>query len=144
MALAIYDENQAVLSTNLHAYVDGVSGGVYEFKVFVRNDQILNWYTNVTLEYQVNGASGWFDPATSRVNVKMFTPSSSSQSGTRPTSRDWAAITPSDSLSLPDIGSNVAGNTSYIPVWIRVFVPGRTDAQTLNHGLRLTATELVI
>lgn len=144
MALAIYDEDRVVLSTALHAYVDGVSGGVYEFKVFVRNDQIANWYTNVTLEYQVGGVSGWFDPATSRVNVKMFTPTSSSQTGTRPTNLDWASIASSDTLALPDTGSPVAGDTSYRPVWIRVFVPGRTEAQTLDHGLRLTASELVI
>jgi hypothetical protein len=144
MALAIYDENQTLINSSLHGYVDGVSGGVYEFQVFVRNADVTKYYTGVQLKYLVDGAPDWFDPATSRINVRMHTPISSGQTGTRPSAFDWKAIIPSDTVALPNIGNSSGASSAYYPVWIRVFVPGGTAARNFTHGLRIVATEAVV
>jgi len=143
MALAIYDEDEVLLSSTLHAKVDGASGGVYEFQVKIINDNINRYYTGVQLDYLQDGLADWYDPATDRINVRMFTPILADQTGTRPTHLDWAGIAPADTLALNDIGEIGAGTLTAVPVWIRLFVPGGTDASLLSHGLKLTAEEQV-
>jgi hypothetical protein len=146
MALKIYDSNQDPIATLQHGYVDGVSGGVYEFQVFVRNEDVTKYYTGVQLKYLVDGEPDWYDPATSRTTVRMSSPAVAVGTGTQPTTTDWAGISPTDTITVStgNIGNDEAPSLLYYPVWIRVFVPGKTEAQTLRHGLRVVATEHVL
>lgn len=143
MALKIYDKDQHPITTLQHGYVDGSSGGVFEFKVYVRNDDPDKYYTGVQLKYLVDGVADWYNPDTSRITVRMSSPSIDHGFVTQPTTSDWVNIAPSDTVTVGEgfIGIPLARNTLYWPVWIRVFVPGQTDAQTLRHGLKVIATE---
>lgn len=146
MALQIYDSEQNPITTLQHGYVDGSSGGVYEFLVYIRNNDLTKYYTGVQLKYLIDSTPDWYDAATSRITVRMYSPASSAGSGTQPTATDWASIAPVDTVTVGtgSIGSSTAGNNLYYPVWIRVFVPGKTEAQTLRHGLRVLATESIV
>lgn len=136
MALNIYDEDKNIYGSlavtgsedgrfgPFRTHVDGRLGGSFEQVVYIRNDDVTDYYTDIVLEYQttlytdmgVLGSTGW--------GVKTVV------GERRPTEAEWGVVQSGNRLELPDIGSTAAGDTStYIPVWIRVYCPGGVAAQ---------------
>jgi hypothetical protein len=121
-------------------FFDGRIGGAYEELVHIRNDDAGKYYTNIVASYARGsyaddgeyGNTGW--------SVKFL------YGERRPTEGEWNEVKPGDSISLPDIGSTDAADTStYHPIWIRVFCPGNAPAQIReNQSLVITFYERVV
>jgi len=104
---------------------DGELGETVELKLFLRNGNDLEYYTNVTVTPEsltvpndvIGTASGW--------GVKL------KRGQNRPTEAEWDAIDYGAAITFPDFGS--AGNpdmTTYRAFWYRVECPAGASAQT--------------
>jgi hypothetical protein len=115
---------------------DGVLGEVVEVKLFVRNDDVTEYYQNVvvlpvsktTPDETIGTANGH--------GVKLRA------GAVQPTEAEWDAIDYGSSISLSNIGSAGSGDTSsYLPFWYRVEVPAGAPADNKeNIVLRLSYT----
>lgn len=112
------------------SYSDGRLGGAFEQLVYIRNDDVANYYTNLSVGYEENiyqdtgefGETGW--------GVKYM------YGERRPTEAEWDEVASGEPITLPDIGSTLAADTStYHPIWIRVYCPGNTAAQLRENQL---------
>jgi hypothetical protein len=125
MSLAIYDEDQIVFggSDKFRPFVNGYPGGAHEEIIYIRNDDVTRWFTNVVLSvvasvYDADGELG-----SSGIGFKFI------YGERRPTEAEWDVVKSGQPLTLPDIGTISLANTStYHPCWIRVWVPGGTSA----------------
>ena len=139
MALGFYTADHEPITQALHAYVDGVSGGVYETVIYVHNDDPAFIYTDIYLKYLVDGSDTWLDNSgllgNTGFSVKMWKDS-------KPTELAWNGIIPSEVIQLNMIGiqgdPNVPETSAYYPVYIRVYCPGGTPTQIMrDHSLKL-------
>jgi hypothetical protein len=136
MALQIFDVDKnvyaslAILATEIsrqgpaRTFSDGRLGGAHEQIVYLRNDNSSTYYTDLVLSFEQTlyndtgafGDTGW--------GVKYL------YGERRPTEAEWDEVRSGEPLSIPDIGTTAAADTStYHPVWIRVYCPGDTAAQ---------------
>lgn len=125
MGLAFYDEDQVLLdgSDKFRPYVNGYLGGAHEEIIYLRNDDVSRWYTNITVSLVTTTYDGAGELGTSGYSFKFM------YGERRPTEAEWDTVISGASLTIPDIGTTVAADTStYHPVWIRVYVPGNTPA----------------
>lgn len=145
MSLAIYldtSPESRVSSTNPFVVsLDGEVGGAIDTKLYVRNDDVDRWYSDIqVLPYDssgnniVNGnMSGWYW----RVLEKDFAP----------TTEEWLEVDAGNTLTLTDsIGSSTLGDIStYLPFWVRVAIPRWQLADNITRIiLRLSATENLV
>lgn len=117
---------------------DGRIGGSIDTRVYIRNDDLALYYTNITLgpvdtagDNIVNGSIAGFDWRLAEKDIPM-------------TNEEWALVTPGNTLSLSsDLGEDGLGDIStYLPVWIRVSIPRGSSIQTIKDVvLRIQATE---
>jgi hypothetical protein len=115
---------------------DGVLGETVETKLFVRNDDLTEYYEDITVtpisktvpDDTIGTASGH--------GVKL------NLGNTQPTEAEWEAIDYGDPISLSDIGAAGSGDIStYIAFWYRVEVPAGAPADNKeNIILRLSYT----
>lgn len=130
MALDFYDQNQVLFAGPFNSHHDGHIGALHEEKLYVRNDAVLKYYTNVQISVLgALGTSGW--------SIKMMT-------GERqPTEAEWDSVTNGATLTMADIGSTAAADTAtYHALWLRIYCPGGTSAQiNENFSLQLDALE---
>lgn len=133
--LGWYDEDQVALTDPFRTFHDGHLGGPQERKVYVRNDDPLYYYTSVTIAPQQLVSGNWVGIQDTGWGVKLL-------SGERqPTEAEWDLALSGDTLQLADIGAAGSPDTTYKPVWIRVFCPGNTSAQ-IKEDLRLRLSAL--
>lgn len=142
MGLKFYDENKVVYGSQTpvgdedgrfgpeRTNSDGRLGGPYERVVYIRNDDVSNYYTNIVLSYESTlyndigefGDSGW--------GIKYM------YGERRPTEAEWDEVRSGEPLVLPDIGTTLAADTyTYHPFWIRVYCPGDKAAQIRENQL---------
>lgn len=132
MGIQFYDSSYNLFNTDpLRTVHNGKSGGAQETLIYIRNDDISKWYSDLVLSYEnsinddygLNSSTGW--------SVKFL-------KGTRqPTEGEWSQIESNESILIDDIGNNtVADITQYHPIWIRVYCPGNSKAQ-IREGQRL-------
>jgi len=125
MGLAFYSAPGAPFGVgSLYTFHNGRMGGVQEKIVYVRNDDPTLYFESLELgvnlgTYVDNGEyaeTGW--------GYKFIY-------GTRqPTEGEWNTVYSGIPVTLPNIGSTHAADTStYHPVWIRVFCPGQQPPQ---------------
>jgi len=129
LELKFYDSLQVLVTNDiLRTFHDGHLGGVHEALIHVKNDNHLKYYTNVQISITgAIGTTGW--------SIKLI-------AGTRqPTEAEWDAVTNGATLSMSNIGSTAAADTStFFPVWVRMFCPGGEAAQINNdYGLQIDA-----
>lgn len=127
MGLSFYDADEVLLSgaNPLRTFHDGRLGGAFEQLIYVSNDDPTVYYTGLEVllvsdggydEEGEYGTSGW--------SFKFH------HGERQPTEAEWDTIRSGTTVSLPDIGTTDAADTStYLPVWIRTYVPGNIAAQ---------------
>lgn len=128
MGLEIYDSTQTLyVGRPFRAVVNGFTGGSYEEQVYLRNDDVTAWYTNITVSasgsvYDTNGELG-----TSGISFKFM------YGERRPTEAEWSYVISGTAIVIPDIGDNTLADTStYHPIWVRIYLPGNTAANIID------------
>lgn len=109
---------------------DGIAGGTQIRKLFVRNDDSLYYYEDITVTPVtktgsdiISGAGGF--------SWKLIA------GDTEPLEDQWELVSDGNSISLSDLGSGGSPDTStYLPFWIRITVPEGISVQSLE-GTRL-------
>ena len=143
MSLQFYDINFDLIDdTNpIISSHNGFGGDSTETMFFLRNSNILRYYENIrvsvtqTAEEDVTGeygVSGW--------SFKLI------KGSKRPTEKEWDVATNMTYVDIEGLGTTGEGDTSsYIPLWLRVYVPGRTPAKYKNgYNIYCSAIEKVV
>jgi len=115
---------------------DGVLGEVVETKIYVRNDDVDEFYTDITVVPICLTSPDEVDGVTSGHGMKLRT------GNTQPTEAEWEATDYANTISLDDIGASGAGDVNtYLPVWYRVECPAGASADNReNVVLRIYST----
>jgi hypothetical protein len=125
--LKYYDNQYEPVSERpLKTFHNGYSGGSFEDIFYIRNSDPAVYYSDIyitpkfRLKYLkdsgVNGNTGW--------SIKVLYGKS------KPTRSEWDTIESGEEIVIPDIGSEIAADTStFHPIWFRVFCPGGEEAQ---------------
>lgn len=148
MSLSIYSSansttplSQAGAFTNPFAIsFDGRVGGYKESKLYVRNDSSLFYYTGLTLTLDDQTVENVTTATTDGFSWKLFS------GDTKPTLNDWINITPSNTITLSDIGaSGDPDSSTYLPFWVYVKVPSNLSVQVFT-GVKflLTGNEVLV
>lgn len=116
--------------------MDGLSGGSYETRLYVRNDDSGFWYENIVVTPIDTTGTSIVD-GTDGYAWKLRA------GNTQPTTSEWADIVPAAPISLNDIGSAGSPDTStYLPFWLRVEIPKNASASTFTDvQLKINATQ---
>lgn len=115
---------------------DGTLGEVVETRLFVRNDDVAEYYTNISVvPVSTTSPSDIIGVATGH-GVKLRV------GATQPTEAEWEMIDYGEGILIEDIGEEGAGDIStYSPFWYRVECPaGATADNKDNIILRVTST----
>ena len=116
VAYSRYGEDDGLLPiTSTH---DGTLGEFVELKIFVRNDDITEWYSNITVRPVCNTSPDETDGITTGYGIKLFA------GDTQPTEAEWEATDYANTINIDDIGEAESGDVStYSPFWYRAEVP---------------------
>jgi hypothetical protein len=117
-----------------HAF-DGVNGGVIEKCYYVRNDNALNWYTNIKVQ-PIDGGDNIVD-GSNGFSWKLYA------GNQQPLEEQWSLVSAGNQITLSDIGSASNGDIStYLPFWVRIEVPAGSSVQSFQSvKLRINTTE---
>lgn len=148
MALHIYTEPKKTTQLSedgeqtspLSIPLDGQTGGVIDFKLYVRNDDTTKYYEDITIT-AVDLSGGWLTDDSQGFSWRL------KEGNIKPTPEDWLNVTAGNSLTLSDdLGTTIIGNiTIYLPFWLRVTIPRRENAAAIKSVvLRLQATENLV
>lgn len=113
---------------------DGSLGGSYEAKLFVRNDDPTEYYTNIQITPYSKVSPSEVDGTSTGYGVKL-------KSGkTQPTEGEWEDVDYANTISISSIGSSSQGDTSsYRPFWARFEIPaGASASNRENVNLRVS------
>lgn len=106
---------------------DGRSGGIKEFRLYIRNDDPLFYYTETTLKLQDISGDDIIDRPEDGFAWKL------SEGDVQPTQNDWNNIAAANTISFSDIGaSGLPDSSTYLPFWVYVQVPPGLDIQTFD------------
>lgn len=135
--LKLYNKSFEIFETGdvIRAVLQAYNGISHDILVYLRNDDESVYYTDILVSLDSDLASGYLTE--DGIFVK-FLPGQA-----EPTEREWNMVLPAESLPLDDIGDNIAADTySYLPFWIRIYIPGKTAAQYKSLGdLKIFYTE---
>lgn len=117
--------------------VDGQTGATIARKLYLRNDDVTKYYTNITLEPVVLMGQDIISGAIDGFNWKLI------EGDTEPNEIQWASVSPANQISFSDIGSSGNGDiVTYLPFWLRVEVPRGVDVQVFQSvSLSISADE---
>lgn len=123
----------------LNIAINGRDGGVIYFKLYVRNDELKYWYSNINVG--INCAFSDLIDGSKGFSWKL------KESEFQPTIAEWDAITGGNIISLSNnLGSASYGNIhTYLPFWLRVEVPANEPAHQIKSiSLQLTCKENLV
>lgn len=132
------DSSQPI--TSVH---NGKTGDVVSDQLFIRNDNINAWYSNIVISsYDSTTAPGKDDTDYDSTGwgIKL------SDGEEEPTSSEWNNIQWANSIDMEDIGEPGQGDsTTYFPFWRLITCPPHTDIQIKkNIFIRAEYTENVV
>jgi hypothetical protein len=117
---------------------DGVAGEVVERRVYLRNDDPLYFYENITVQ-PVDGGDSIVDGSgvTEGYSWKL------SEGDQQPGEEEWSYIDTGNEINFDDLGSLALPDIStYLPFWVRVEVPKGAPVESFkNVYLRITFDE---
>jgi hypothetical protein len=115
---------------------DGVLGEVVETKLFIRNDDVTEYYEDVTVQPIAKTLPDDTIGISTGHGIKL------NAGNTQPTEAEWDALDYADSISMADIGASGLGDVStYLPFWYRAEVPAGAPADNKeNIVLRISYT----
>jgi len=126
---SVFSADESFSNPIAHAF-DGVLGTVLEIKYYVRNDDILRSYTNITVQ-PIDGGDSLVDGSLG-FSWKLFA------GDTQPSADLWALVTEGASIDLADISDS----NTYLPFWVRIEVPNNTEVSSFQSVvLRIAAVE---
>lgn len=106
---------------------DGRTGGTRQMRLYIRNDDALQYYTNLSLTLQENSSFPIIDNSIDGFAWKL------SEGDTQPTEADWANISSGNVIAFSDLGSSGSPDTStYLPFWVYVQIPPGLDVQVFD------------
>lgn len=115
------------MSNPIVLVADGTKGEAVTSRLFLHNDDISKYYTNIKL---------WAENIPSNWSVKLLIKQD------MPTETEWAAVSSGNQVIFSQIGSQAAPDLDYHPFWIRWKIPPNTPIQTiLNVKLRSSFLE---
>ena len=132
MALSIqrYDDNnnpQGIVGS-LRTFHNGHTGGAYEEKLCLQNQDNTKYYTGIRIIPK--GPNGALIGSTTNWSIKVI-------AGTRqPTEKEWGLVDVAQEAVMSNIGSAGNPDSDPKPFWIRVYCPGKTPAQ-LKTGFKI-------
>lgn len=132
MALNIYREanpssafsKDGTFSSPLSVALNGALGGVYEQRIYVRNDNVARVYTDITIT-PVDGGDNIVD-GTDGFSWKVLS------GDQKPLEEQWDLQVAGDGVNV----GNLTDTNTYLPFWIRVQVPEGADV-TSYQGVQL-------
>lgn len=102
---------------------DGSLGEVVIKQLFVRADRATEWYSDIEAVPVSLASPNEVDGTTTGHGVKLI------RSTIQPTEAEWDATDYENTISFPDIGSAIAGDSStYHSFWCRIECPAGTTA----------------
>jgi hypothetical protein len=147
MSLGIYTapDSSSLISQNntftnaLLVAVNGRLGGVYQKRLYVRNDESDRSYSDIEVLVENPDDETLID-GTQNILWKLI------PGDAQPADDDWMEVTTGNSISLDDIGTDsVSDSTTYLPFWLYVKVPRNTSINTLTGvNLLINAIEILI
>ena len=106
---------------------DGRKGGTKEFLLYVRNDDSLYFFNQISLTVNDSGVLNLVNRPEDGWSWKI------SYGDTQPTAQDWANIEPINTIGFADLGSAGSPDTAtYLPFWLQVQTPPGEDANAFN------------
>ena len=106
---------------------DGRRGGSQDRMVFVRNDDITKYYTNIIISVVDTEGDSIVDGTAEGWSWKLMIKE------TAPTNEEWALVSPGNTISLSNIGSSAKGDIStFLSFWVRVTIPNHEPVQTIK------------
>lgn len=137
MGLKVYNADRTETAEIVSAH-NGVIGESVDILLYLRNDDAGLYYDNI----QITTAD--HDGNDDTIGVYGTGRGFKLVEGARqPTESEWDNVLAGDFIEMPQIGgSSQADTTTYFPFWVRVIVPGNTEAQTFDDvTLEVTASE---
>ena len=144
MGLALYlSPSQESKITSINPFrltYDGRIGGIQDIKIYIRNDDINKWYSDIYLSVIDNGISNIVNNPSNNWYWKL------NQSDIDISDIEWNDISCANTISIDDIGtSSLANIVTFVPVWVRVSIPNKQYIQVINSVVfRLEAKENVV
>jgi hypothetical protein len=143
MALAFYDSSQTLIdaSNPIRTSHNGFVGESDEVLFHIRNDSTDRYYEEISVEIEdLEGYGTTPEYEHKGWSFKLL------YGSRRPTEKEWDMATSMAPLLVPDLGDDTGGDdTTYLPIWLRIYVPGGTRAQYRpDYSLKITAIEKVV
>ncbi len=115
---------------------DGTLGEVVETQLFVRNEDVTEYYEDIQVEAICSTTPSDITGVATGHGIKLFA------GDTQPTEAEWEAIDYANQITLSDIGASGTGDIStYRSFWYRVEVPAGAPADNKeNIVLRVSYT----
>ena len=145
MAIKLYykedDEFVEVTSTApVSTTHEGKSGDTSSVQLFLKNDDVLLWYSTIVVKSVDSVETGGLDDTIydeTGWGVKLY------PGDTEPTGSFWDSLDWGNEISMDDIGeSGTSDTTTYYPFWYLITCPPNTDAQTkTNIKIKVEFTE---
>lgn len=138
MALSIYEEanpasafsTDSTFSNPFSIALDGATGGIYEQRLYVRNDNLVRVYTDI-LVTPVDGGDNIVD-GSNGFSWKVLA------GDQKPLEEQWSLKAAGANVNL----GNLSDTNTYLPFWIRVEVPQGADVDSFQGvTLDIEATE---
>ncbi len=105
--------------------IDGRASGAIEYQLYLRNDDIEYWYTDISV--RPVGTATWPVDGTRGYSWKL------KEGFIKPTQKEWDMIESGNSITFSDIGVSSYGDiVSYLPFWVRVEIPKADKAYTVK------------
>ena len=117
---------------------DGRVGGSIDKLVYVRNDDLKRWYSDITVQAFDPDGDSMTDNSVPGFNWKL------EQSDIELHPVEWGLIAYGNTLYMDsDIGDSLSGDiVTFLPVWVRVTVPNNLPIQNITDIiLRVGGTE---
>lgn len=119
---------------------DGKTGDIHSRQLFIRNDDVDLWFSNIQVIPYDKTATDIKDD-TDYISTGWGVKLASTED--EPTTSAWLDIDWADAIMMDDIGSIGSYDvTTYFPFWYQITCPPNIDAQTKsNISIRVAYTE---
>ena len=121
---------------------DTLYGEVKVYPLFLRNDSALHYYQDISIIIAIGEGEPLEEGSVSSTGILYQL----IQQEQEPTLLQWSQAPFTTVTSLDDIGDSESSNTtSYIPFWLRVYMPARDSYEIIQEAsLRITCIKRVV
>ena len=120
---------------------DGKTGGSLEKCIYLRNDDTTKWYSSIQVEVVDDSGNDITDGTRQGWEWRL------KESDLPLMVDEWDEVVPGNTLSVSsNLGTSIKADTvTFLPIWVRVMVPGNQRIQVIDNVVfHITATESLI